>query len=568
VNDGRRFAAVVTATLMTAAALAGCGGSGGSSKTTSSAAAYAPGGTLQVEMGTFPDCLDPDLGGTDESGEGDAPVYTPLLTFAHKNGPAGTRLIPGLATALPVLSDRGKTYTFTLRPGLKFSNGTPLKVSDVEWAIKRSLKLNSATATLYTEFINGATAYQAGKSSTINGIQVDDATRKITFHLAARYGDFPYVLATLASAPVPASTPLAKSQCGNPPPGVGPYKITSVQEGRSFAERKNTMFASFKIPGIPTGYVNGIQVAIESNPNTEAQNVIDNRSDEFDYNDVIPPALLGQIESSDGSRYRAVATLATDLYFLNVRYAPFNNLAAREAANLAISRTTISRLSSGQIQPNCYFIPPDVIGHASGPCPFVAGHPTPIDDAGSAANVAEAKALVSKAGLAGTKVTVWTLARQPFQAMSTYVNSQLNAIGFKSSLRVLNDSIFYEVTENEKTKAQIGFTQEFPYFATPSNYYNSFDARTIKPTNNYNTGNVDDPHIQKVIIALNKVPHNRLDQVAPQWAALEKYNVSKDYVVGLGDVRFPLFLSDRVDFAKAVLAAGTGDDWTTFELKK
>ena len=77
-------------------------------------------------MGTAPQSLDPGLDYTTEGAEVNWLVYTGLTTYAHASGSAGAQLIPGLAMALPVISDGGRTYTVTLRKGLVFSNGAPV----------------------------------------------------------------------------------------------------------------------------------------------------------------------------------------------------------------------------------------------------------------------------------------------------------------------------------------------------------------------------------------------------------------------------------------------------------
>ena len=66
-------------------------------------------------MGTTPDALDPQFGYTTQAAEPDWLACTGLVTYAHRNGTAGTKLIPGLTTSLPTVTDRGKTYTVTLR---------------------------------------------------------------------------------------------------------------------------------------------------------------------------------------------------------------------------------------------------------------------------------------------------------------------------------------------------------------------------------------------------------------------------------------------------------------------
>ena len=98
------------------------------------------GGTVNIDTGSPPNSLDPGLGYTTTAGESDWIVYTPLLTYAHESGVAGTKLIPGLATSLPTITDGGRTYTLTLRAGLKYSDGTPVMASDFKFSIQRTLK--------------------------------------------------------------------------------------------------------------------------------------------------------------------------------------------------------------------------------------------------------------------------------------------------------------------------------------------------------------------------------------------------------------------------------------------
>jgi peptide/nickel transport system substrate-binding protein len=247
---------------------------------------------------------------------------------------------------------------------------------------------------------------------------------------------------------------------------------------------------------------------------------------------------------------------------MNTTTAPFDNLSAREAVNLAISRTSLARLASGQITPACYFLPPLILGSVSGACPFGAA-----TDTGSTADIAKATALVKAAGLAGTPVTVWSETRSPRQQYCTYLNSVLNQIGFKSTLKVISDSIYFQTIGSAKTNPQIGFADWSQDFPDPSDFYLLLSKAAIQPVNNENFGNVDDPHIEATIAKLDAVPVTQLQSIVPQWQALEKYVASKSYLAPFGNAIFPFFLSDRVDFATAVYNPVSGDDWSSFELK-
>lgn len=538
------------------------GNSGGGTGGTGSAATYKPGGTLTVEMGTAPDSLDPQLGYTTQAAEADWLVYTPLLTYAHKSGQAGGQVIPGLAQSLPKITNGGKTYTVTLRKGLEFSNGTPVKASDFTYSIERAIKLQWGGDSFFTGNIAGASAYQSGKSNTISGIKTDNSTGKITINLTKAYGAFDNVLAFPSAGLVPSNTPM-KALSANPPVGDGAYEFTNVKPNASFSLKKNPHFAAQHIPGIPDGYVNKIDVTIQSNNVTEAQNVLNNTSDEFDWGDTLPSSLLGQIQSQAKNRYTPETVAETSYFFLNTRTKPFNNIKARKAVYIAVNRTDLQRLASGQAKPACYFLPPAIVGHPSGPCP----NGQTASQLGSPKDVAQAKKLVKQAGLAGTKVTVWSETRSPRQQFCEYLTTVLNKIGFKASIKVISDSIYFQTIGSAKTNPQIGFADWLQDFPNPADFYLLLDARAIQPVNNENFSNVDDPHIQKEIKKLDKVPASQLKSVASQWAALDKYSMGKYYMVPFGNEIAPFFLSNKVDYKKAVFQPQYGDDWSTFELK-
>ena len=148
--------------------LASCGGGSGGKE----------GGTLTGSYASFPDYLDPALSYTAEGWTAMYDTYIPLLTYAHANGAAGAKVVPALAESLPKISNGGKTYTLTLRKGLKYSDGTPVKASDFASTVERIFKLNSPGSPFYTGIV-GAEEFAETKSGGIPGIKTDDKTGEI-----------------------------------------------------------------------------------------------------------------------------------------------------------------------------------------------------------------------------------------------------------------------------------------------------------------------------------------------------------------------------------------------------
>src|SRR5215212_7055012 len=116
----------------------GDGGSGGKE-----------GGSITLAQTSQPDYLDPALSYTVNGWEPMWLVYTPLLTYARAEGSAGSKLIPGLAKELPKISEDRLTYRLTLRDGLKYSDGSPVRASDFEHTVKRVLNLESGGSAFY-----------------------------------------------------------------------------------------------------------------------------------------------------------------------------------------------------------------------------------------------------------------------------------------------------------------------------------------------------------------------------------------------------------------------------------
>ena len=332
-----------------------------------------------------------------------------------------------------------------------------------------------------------------------------------------------------------------------PPIGVGPYKFGKIVPNASYELVKNPTFASFKIPSIPTGYVDKVEVTKNSNTNTEAQEVIDNQADIFDPGDTIPAGVLADVNSKAKDRYEKVQLASTYYFFLNTSVAPFNNVQARLAVNLATDRTALARLSSGSLAPGCYFLPPTIVGHQSGSCNGVDPNKVP-----SSSDVAKAKKMISDAGLAGTKVTVWSETRSPRQEFCAYFNDLLNKLGFKSSLKVIQDTVYFQTIGNQPLEPQAGFADWSQDFPNPSDFYLLLSKTGIQKVNNENFGNVADPKIESQLATLNPVPATKLATSESGWQALDRYVASQGYVDVYGYNTAPKFTSDRVDFAKAV----------------
>jgi YVTN family beta-propeller protein len=147
-----------------------------------------------------------------------------LLTYPDKPAPQGARLVPDVAKSMPTISADGRTYTFTVRPGFRFSppSGAPVTAATFKHTIERTLspKVNGYARAFMGDIV-GMTDYQAGRTRHLAG--VTSRGDRLRIRLTAPAPDLPARIANLSFCAVPDDTPLRDQT--QPVPSAGPYYI-------------------------------------------------------------------------------------------------------------------------------------------------------------------------------------------------------------------------------------------------------------------------------------------------------------------------------------------------------
>ena len=528
----RRFWWAIAAALIAAAAMSvsACGdddddgGGGGSGK-----------GSAELTVASAGlDNADPVLFQTVQAVQVFQLVYTPLVTYAHEEGEGGTEIIPGLAEEVPEPTNGGKTYEFTLRKGLEYSDGTPVKASDFENTMKRLLKLGSVWSSFYSGIVGVPEFQEAGDfGGDIKGIETDDASGKITINLTEPDTKVLFALAEPYTAPTPAAKSPGKS-LKQPPPGVGPYTLDVVDFTRKWVLTKNPRF---DLPGIPKAKFNKITVNVSDSVTKMTQDVINGDADfmtEDPTGDQLP-----EVRAKYKDRYSEAPNPPNTYYFfLNHKIPPFDKKEAREAVNYALDSRALVRIFGGRLTPGCTFLPPDLVGYKDYDCKY--GDPNGPPD------IAKAKQLVKESGYEGEKVTVWTNNKDPRPAIADYYRDVLNEIGFDADIKTLDQQVYFEQVGLERTKAQTGFTDWYQDYPHPGDFIDvllSTDSLQTEVTNNQ--GFVSDPTLDKKLDELRpKTP----EEAADEWGALDEYAVNDQaHVAPYGYEESSSFFSERMD---------------------
>jgi peptide/nickel transport system substrate-binding protein len=333
------FMLIMGVALLVAATTVGAAGS--ATKKAGSAEAK-KGGTLKLNMADADfDFVDPQLAYRTDDWSMLFTTAMQLVSFREKSGAAGSQLYPQAATSFPTVSKNGKAYTFHIRPGLRFSDGSPVTAAAFQRAWERILspKMGSplgVNLSLQTD-IAGGEAFLDGKAAHISGIKAKGNT--LTFNLTHPNATFVSILSMQWFTAVKPNMPYS-SQGLNTYAAAGPYYISSRNPGRVTVLKRNPYYKGDR-PANPD------QIVFTPNANRD-QSLLQVKSGESDLDiEGLPataPASLSQQYGVNKGRFFVGATSCVNYMGMNTARAPFNNVNLRKAVNYAIDRPGQVRL--------------------------------------------------------------------------------------------------------------------------------------------------------------------------------------------------------------------------------
>ncbi|MCG0996568.1 ABC transporter substrate-binding protein [Acetobacter persici] len=461
------------------------------------------GGTLRLVAAASGGTLDPQINYTAKYINLYAVVYDGLTTFRKTTGPRGNEVVPDLAETLPTPQDGGRTYVFTLRPDIRFSNGQPLTTADVVASFRRIFRVGSPTAGSFYSAITGADAClnHPADCSLKDGLSDDPARRTITFHLAQPDTEFLQKLAFTHAVILPASTP--DHDIGNEPiPGTGPYRVTSYDPNKILRLDRNPYFHVWDAQAQPDGYPDGIDYSFGI-PDEAAVTAVENG--QYDWMaDTVPMDRLGEL----GSRFTAQTHVTPHpaMYFIpmNVNLPPFNQIKARQAVNYALNRKAMVILYGGPgiARPLCGMLPSS-LPVTSDQCFYTRGaSPSAPAARWTAPDLEKARALVRESGTAGQHVTLVTANTSIDYAMGTWLRDMLQSIGYEATLRPLSSSMAFNYMQNSGNHVQIALKDWSADYPSPSNFLDDLlGCENFHPNSDssINIPGFCDKHIQAIM---------------------------------------------------------------------
>ena len=380
--------------------LAACGGSKSGSTATSGNASSAGSSTgsvntagFTVQYGSNPETLDPALNSAVDGANTIITVFEPLLLINENN-----EVIGGQAESWEASED-GLTWTFTMRDGLKWSDGTDLTAKDFEYSFKRMA--DPATAAPYAAtclgMIDGFEAAQAGDTDALN-VKASDDGKTLTIVLSYPCSYFDKMAAFAAMSPVQQATVEANGDawCTSAETFVsnGPYMITEWTPSERIVLSKNPNY----VGGWDNSKIVSDSITLLLLEDSSAAFAAYNSGEAVLIKDVPTDEIPSLTKAEDGGDFYVDTILGTYYVSMNLQRDAFKDVKVRKALALAIDRDYVANtIMQGTYSAASNIVGPGIVDeqgyfydNANGGSPYIA--------ADYEANMAEAKKLLEEAG--------------------------------------------------------------------------------------------------------------------------------------------------------------------------
>ncbi|OYP15514.1 ABC transporter substrate-binding protein [Streptomyces sp. FBKL.4005] len=531
-----RRVAAASVSLVVAAGAAACGPEDSDAKGSGGDSAPHKGGTLTVLNSQPQTDFDPARLYTSGGGNVPSLVFRTLTTRNRESGEAGAKVVPDLATDTGRPNKDATVWTYTLKKGLKYEDGTPITSADIKYGIERSFAPElSGGAPYLRDWLVGAADYQGPYKDKkgLSAIETPDS-RTIVFHLNKPEGEFPYLATQTQFTPVPKSKDTGTEYEAHPV-SSGPYKVVKNEnDGEHLVLERNPHWSA-ATDAERKAYPDTIDVrsGLDSsviNQRLSASQGADAAAVTTDTN--LGPAELAKV-TGDKKLAARVGTGHfgyTNYLAFNPKVKPFDNPKVRQAVAYAIDRSSVVNAAGGSAlaEPATTFLPNQKsFGH------------TPYDPfpAGASGNPAKAKELLAQAGYKnGLSITLTHSNEKDFETspeIATAVQDALKKAGITVKLQGLEDNDYRDKIHSVQDEPGLFLAHwgaDWPSggpFLAPI-----FDGRQIvKGGANFNTGQLNDKSVNDEIDAINKLTD--LDAAAQRWGALDKKIGDKALVVPL-----------------------------------
>ncbi|MFI9011404.1 ABC transporter substrate-binding protein [Actinosynnema sp. NPDC053489] len=426
-------------------------------------------------------------------------------------------------------SDGGKTWTFTLKEGQKFSDGSPIRAQDVKWGVERSFApAFSGGLGYHKQLLVGGGDYRGPfEGKRLDSIETPD-DKTIVFRLTRPYGDWPWITSTPAFAPVPEGKG-AEPDYGEHPVASGPYQIAQYQRGVQVRLTRNPNWdkASDEIRG---GLPDEVVFQLGQDASVVSQRLVaDSGDDQAAFgSSFASPAQLAQLQGNASAKQRIVTSKTGALAYLALNTEKLTNPKVRQAFQYAVDKTSFQIASAGNAQLAGDVATTLITQGIAGREEFDLYQTKPAGDP------EKAKQLLTEAGfpngLENLDFVVSKSNDNPAKAQA--LQAALTKAGIKTTIRVLDsDAYAAETSQAANPTFDLTLSSWQPDFPSANANIQPLFASSEIGGGGYNLSRYRNPEVD----ALIEAAQSEIDPAAAgkKWAALDRKILADSPVVPL-----------------------------------
>lgn len=523
-TNHRRRVALVAAGLMLVFGLAACGGDddeeGGSSNTTSQAGG-AKGGTVKILNQQDFEHIDPQRNFVTNSGNAGR-LITRTLTLVKETTGQNPEIMPDLAEKWES-SDGNKTWTFTLKNGLKFEDGAAVTSKDLKYGVERSFSPDLKEGSPYArQYLVGGDAYKGPYVGGNNGgkgiasIETPD-DRTVVFKLNQPVADFMWTASMFTFSPVPQAKD-TKTEYDNHPLATGPYMVKEYVRGQRLTLVRNPHWDQATDPNrtaLPDSFEFTFgQDATVVDERLLADAAADQNAMTIDVT-VQNQSLPRLSEPNIKDRVVRGPSICVRYLAMNLLKPSMQNLKVRQALEYAVNKVDFQTAYGGPLFGPVVnsVIPPATAGYK----------PVEHYKAPETGDPEKAKALLAEAGVSGLKLTLASADTARASAAAVAVQNSLKQVGVDVTINKIPGANFYTTIQNNAQAPELmfaGWCADWPSSAAilpPVLGPDSLLSPKAPNTNNYSRYNKPESIAEMKRIATEIT---NPEEAAAAWAAL------------------------------------------------
>lgn len=442
-----------------------------------------------------------------------------------------TTIIPDLATDTGRPSDGGKTWTFTLKDGVKYADGSPIKSADIKWGVERTFAAAfSGGLGYHKDLLSPGLAYKGPfEGQKLSSIETPD-DKTVVFKLARPYGDFNWVASTPAFSPVPEGKGTDQTYTEKPV-ASGPYVIEKFERGKEIVLARNP---NWDRATDDTRQANPDRIVwqLSQQADVASKRLIDDTgNDQSAFGTAFAsPAQLAQIQASTAAKGRLVTSESGALGYLalNTQRPKLQDPNVRKAFQYAVDKASYQVASAGNAQlagdTATTLITPGLIGREQ----FDLYQTKPEGDP------AKAKELLAAAGhpngIDGLILAVRTENSYPEKAAS--IQASLAKAGINVTIKTYeNDAYTAEIQTKENPDYDLTLTSWQPDIPSANANIQPLFQSTEIGGGGYNVSRYSNSEVDKLITEAQATVDQA--EAGKKWAALDKKIMADSPVVPL-----------------------------------